>query len=154
LLDLFGWEIPAAVKAGGGVSWLAEWENDPVERGPVFAVAVQPYVPDVERPDLKWRNARKPHAIVWGPWKYIYSEYNEVEELYHLERDPGERDNLLPLESEAGESSAAYERLRKRLTSFREQAQPLPSGYDASQAAETARRLQQFGYGNGDSPGD
>lgn len=153
LLELL--ELPAPDRMDGvsALPWLQEPER---ERGPLFAVATQPYHPEVERRDERWRNARKPHAVLWGDWKYVRSHYNDIEELYHLASDPGERTNWLraaegqtPPGVTAEDLRATHERLSQALGDYQAQARPLPSEYDPSQARETAQRLQAIGYGEG-----
>ena len=154
ILELMELPAPKEVEGTSRLAWI---QNPQKEAGPVFAVATQPYHPEVERRDDAWRNARKPHAILWGDWKYIHSRYNGIEELYHLKSDPGERVNWLgapegerPPGVSPEEWQATQARLRKALQEHRDAAQPLPSHYDPSQALETARRLDSMGYSNGE----
>lgn len=143
LLEMLGLPSPERVD---GVSWLPAFGGGTVDRGPVFSVATQPYSPLVERPDLIWRNALKPHAIRLGPWKYIQSEYNGVEELFQLDQDPGERKNRIAEAASDPEVANVLQDLRTRLQAFRASAHPLPSQFDPSQAREAQSRLKAMGY--------
>ncbi|MDF1838846.1 MAG: sulfatase [Planctomycetota bacterium] len=137
-----------------GADWGPALAGSPFERGPVFSVATQPLDVDLERASPKWANAKKPHAVIRGPWKFIDSKYNGVQELFHLERDPGERHNLIAGDDWSAEVKSAHGELSRLLAEFRASANPLPSHFDPSQSKETAARLSGMGYGDGQKQDD
>ena len=141
LCELLGIAPPARVE---GRSLLAAIEGRPFERGPIFSEATQPY--KVEQGLAGWRNATKPQAVRLGPWKYVRSRYNEVEELFDLEHDPLEQRNLLREGSLAPATAAVLEGLRAALEAWNRGARPLPSHFEKSQTEETRRRLEGLGY--------
>ena len=86
------------------------------------------------------RLARK--AVVRGRYKYIVEQPVNVEELYDLESDPGERRNL------AASEPALLSELRERLRHFERSAPSYPREF-ASQVAisrEQAEELKALGY--------
>ncbi len=136
-----------------GKDWGPALRGQAFDRGPVYSVATQPINPALERSSPHWANAKKPHAVRKGPWKLIVSEYNSVQELFHLGNDPEERTNLLAGDKPDGAASAAFDELSGLLKGFRDSANPLPSHFDPSQSAETAERLSGMGYGDKDGAG-
>jgi arylsulfatase A-like enzyme len=107
---------------------------------------------DADRPVFVYRQWY-PHATVvreapvegqqfgirLGPWKYIEGDRDGRRELYHLERDPGERENRLDAEPEVGADLAA------RLHAFRV-ANPRPGGPLPRLSDEDRARLEALGY--------
>jgi arylsulfatase A-like enzyme len=77
------------------------------------------------------------YALRSGRWKYIESREEGTFELYDLERDPGERTNLLP--SAPPDAAAFPARMRRWVDAAPAQAQvPVDE--------ETARKLRSLGY--------
>lgn len=148
LCDLLGLETPERVD---GTSLVPLATGEALDRGPVFSEATQPWQVRGEG----WENAAKPRSVRWGNWKYVRSPYNQVEELFDLDGDPGEQSNLLS-SGEAGlteEASLELKRLREALDDWTLQADPLPSGFDRTQTEETREMLKGMGYA-GDDEGD
>ncbi len=129
-----------------GVSLVSAMEGLEFERGPVFVGATQPF--RAERED-GWTNREKPVCVRDGPWKYVRSRYNKVEQLFHLGRDPREQNDLLrnDLRPRAAQRLAA---LRAALDAWEASATPLPTQFDFENAEETRRRLQGLGYSGED----
>ncbi len=76
-------------------------------------------------------------------WKYIYNVKNKKEELYNLENDPSEQDNLI------GESPEIAENLREELSRWMEENERLAESYSSSEAElknETKEALKALGY--------
>ncbi|MFP3940968.1 MAG: sulfatase-like hydrolase/transferase [Thermoanaerobaculia bacterium] len=88
--------------------------------------------------------ARK--AVVAGPWKAIVPVLDGEPELYRLDRDPGERENL------AAEHPEVLERLKKRMVEHVEASRALTRGApdaafpEGSLSPEERRRLEALGY--------
>ncbi len=70
--------------------------------------------------------------------------HRNIEELYHLETDPGERNDLL--RDPTAQALALADELRQALESWAASAAPLPSTFERSQRNETIRRLRSLGY--------
>ncbi|HJM56364.1 MAG TPA: sulfatase [Planctomycetota bacterium] len=148
LCELLGLALPPRCE---GVSLVSALEGATLKRGPVFSEATQPWV--AERPGV-WANAGKARCVRDGRWKYVASPYNQVEELFDLEADPGERVNLLGSDPSA-QILATRNGLRSQLMSWQEGRDPLPARFDSSQMQETLQRLKAMGYsGESDSSGD
>ncbi len=131
-----------------GVDVAPAWGTGKFERGPIYAVATQPLDKTLERQTPHWPNANKPHAVRLGPWKLIDSKYNGVQELFHLENDPQERQNLLDGGELSPDAKDAHERLLGLLNGFRDSANPLPAVYYTDRSGESQRKLQGLGYGD------
>jgi len=140
LCELLDLDLPFRCE---GVSLVPALGDGEFKRGPVFSEATQPWV--AERGQVGWLNARKARCVRRGPWKYALSPYNQIEELFNLDRDPQEQVNLL-LGTPTPESLAARNRLKAQLIRWQEGCSPLPSSFDASQNAETRERLKAMGY--------
>jgi arylsulfatase A-like enzyme len=148
LCELLGLEVPARCE---GMSLVSALEGATLNRGPVFAEATQPWV--AERPGV-WANAGKARCVRLGRWKYVASPYNQVEELFDLETDPGERVNLLG-GTPTPQILATRNDLRAELMTWQEGRDPLPARFDSSQMQETLDRLKAMGYsGESNSSGD
>lgn len=146
LLALLHIDAPRAIE---GVDLAPALDGAPLERGPVFSEATQP--PRVEVAGA-WGNAQKAKCVRAGKWKLIRTPYLELEELYDLEADPGERHNLLaapPGDALASARSVAAD-LRAKLDAWSRGAHPRASAFDRSQTDETLRRLKGLGYAEGD----
>lgn len=85
-------------------------------------------------------------AVVAGPWKAIVPVVDGEPELYRLDRDPGERDNL------AAEHPEVFERLWQRVVEHVEASRALTRGApdveipEGSLSPEERRRLEALGY--------
>jgi len=114
---------------------------------------------DVET-DPTWYNIRKARCVRDGRYKYIETPYLWTAELYDLEADAREIDDLLSTDASGaaggassdirrlprGELEMLHERLAGELTAWTESARPLPSHFDSSQMDETVERLRSLGY--------
>jgi hypothetical protein len=73
----------------------------------------------------------------------------QFEELYDLQADPGERNNLLA----GGAAEEHLDRMnsfRKMVQEWHQSARPLPSQFDAAHYQETLERLKSLGYIGGE----
>ncbi len=122
-----------------GVSLVPLMKGVPMDRGPVFSEATQPWV--VEGGGV-WGNLRKPQCVRRGPWKYVQVPYAGVEQLFHLGNDPGERQNLLAGKAPSAEVRNVQAELRRSLDEWRAEAAPLPSQLDT----RALKRLMGLGY--------
>ena len=122
-----------------GVSLVPLLKGVLMDRGPVFSEATQPW--GVEGGGV-WGNRRKPQCVRRGPWKYVHVPYARVEQLFHLEDDPGERQNLLAGDALSAEVIDVLAELRQALAEWRAEAAPLPSKLDRA----TLSRLRGLGY--------
>lgn len=140
LCELLELETPPRVE---GMSLVPFADGLPVVRGFVFSEATQPW----KAKGTRWENDAKPQAVRRGDWKYVRSRYNEVEELFHLGRDPGERMNLIRADQALTDEARGHlEVLRAELDRWNAAADPLPSEFDTSQAEETREMLKGMGY--------
>ncbi len=140
LCELLGLEYPGEVE---GQSLVPALDGGAPAPRPVFMEATQPTHPEVERG--AWPNARKARAVRDGPWKYVHAPYNGWEELFHVERDPGERQNLL-LGTPAPAVRLERDRLRAILDRWSQSARPRRVRFDAGQSREVLERLRSLGY--------
>ena len=92
----------------------------------------------------RWANMRKARFVRQGPFKFIQVPHRNIEELYHLEADPGERNDLL--RNPTAQARALADELRQALESWAASAAPLPSTFERPQRNETTRRLRSLGY--------
>lgn len=134
-----------------GTSLVPLVDGRPLARGLLFAEATQPGVFLEEAG--QWGNKKKPKAVRDGRYKYLWSPYTGTEELFDLERDPGERDNLLTGPPDA-ELRALHERLARELRRWSRSAEPLPTRFDSTLLDETLQRLSELGYAEGGAPED
>ncbi len=148
---LLGLEPPPTAHGVNLVPFVQRGEDPP--RRALVTEATQPWqgLEEGARARGQWLNWLKPHAVREGRWKYINAPYLQLEHLYDLEADPGEQRDLLAGVSPGGspadpEAAGALRRLRAQLLQWFGEANPLPSGFDPSQAEETAARLRQMGY--------
>lgn len=83
------------------------------------------------------------HAIVSGPFKLIVDRLSGKRELYHLERDPQERENL------AGRETEIVQALAGQLAESAAEAESRPLarvGLERIQTQEEEEMLRQLGY--------
>jgi arylsulfatase A-like enzyme len=145
VLDRLGIEAPPRVE--GRVLDLDVRESAPRDRLR-FAEATKPWQ-DVER-EGRWHNLYKARCVRSGPWKLVQIPYLSREELYRLDRDPGERTDLLRgLAADAApdpERDAILGRLRTELEVWAGSAVPLPSVPEGGGLGDTEERLRNLGY--------
>lgn len=148
VVDLLGLDALAADEPGvaRGVSLARALDGADLPERPLFAVATQPGA-QVEARALEagagaWRGARKPIAARRGPWKLVDAPYLDLEMLFHLDRDPGERRDLIAEGALDAEARGALDALRADLALLRSSTTPRPSEFDASQA----KALLGLGY--------
>lgn len=145
ILDRLGIDVPSRVE--GRLLPPFDGVVSPGAPRSIFAEATKPWE-DVEV-ESRWTNHYKARSIVDEGWKLVHTPYANREELYDLERDPGERRDLLRNargEPTRGDVAAIRDRLRTKLDAFAAEADPLPSRFDPSQRQETIERLKRMGY--------
>jgi arylsulfatase A-like enzyme len=94
--------------------------------------------------DPRWANMTKSRCIRVGPFKFIQTPYQGTEELYNVDWDPKETDNLL--DNPSNELVRLGDRLRRDLETWAASADPLPSQFEPSQTQDTIKRLRSLGY--------
>ncbi len=107
-----------------------------------FSEGTKPW--DEVETDPRWFGTRKARGVRRGPYKYIRTEYRGTEELYNLDADPLERNNLLS--GGNVEMRALARELADILNTWTNAADPLPTRFEPSQREETIRRLRALGY--------
>lgn len=158
LCALLGLEVPPRCE---GRSLVPLLEGQPLDRGPVFSEATQPGPASQLERAGRWGNRRKPRAVRSGPWKMIVSPYHPapqgqaggggpLRQLFNLEVDPGERDDLLRSGADNPEVLSVVAELTAALRNWHASSDPLPSRFDRTQYEETKARLEAMGYGGGD----
>ena len=139
ILDRLGLGHPQRVE---GVSFAPLLDGQEVPpRRPVFAEATKPFGPRYEDHPL-WTNALKCRAVCTPRYKFIYRPIALTEELFDLQADPQEQDNLLQRPNEEIMKRAGE--LSKLLQAWGKSAKPLDSTRDDSK--ETVRKLRALGY--------
>lgn len=86
--------------------------GDEAVREHSFAESSRPWSVEKQHP-AEYRNARKAHMVMEGPWKLIATPYSGKRELYHTGRDPQELHNAIADEPEV------LARLEQVLSSWR-----------------------------------
>ena len=129
VLELLG--LGAATPTVSGRSLAAALAGAPIEDEPTFAESLVPLV------HYGWSDLR---ALRDGRWKFILAPRAE---LYDLERDPGERENLIDREPERARAyrSGMEQRLRKEQTALRD-----PGAATASVPPDLLEKLGALGY--------
>jgi len=165
LLDLLGIPLPEPVS---GVSLLPLVDGEPLPERLLIAEATQPTKFLLNGQNIEerfgWPNQAKAKSARLGRWKLIQAPYLRYEELYDLEADPEERNNLLanpPWKAEPGVRASLREEdaevarvlgeLRRGMSEWIGATSPRPSAFNPEQLDEVVRRLQQLGY-VGDEP--
>lgn len=146
ILDLLGITTPRRVD---GVSLVPLLRGESLDRGPVYSEANQPWrdVGDGQ----KWSNEANPRCVREGNLKYVLAPYlGDYEELYDLAVDPGERNNLISLQT--SDYAHTKENLRKSLDMWLDEADPFSSEFNTEQAEAVRRRLESLGYIGGSGP--
>ena len=146
LLQWLELPIPPTVE---GVSFVPAVNGQPFERGPVFSEASQPYRLDRQR---SWANALKPKCVRVDRWKYIFAPYLQMESLYDVLNDPGERHDLLS-DGDAQAKAKAAE-LRALLEAWSTSANPLVSSFVPMRDRMAQQRLMSLGYVGDDRTSD
>jgi arylsulfatase A-like enzyme len=109
----------------------------------VFVQATKPW--EKVETDPRWTNMNKMRSIRQGPYKLIQVPWQQGrEELYDLEADPGETENLLA--EPTADATRVADDLRVRLEAWAESADPLPSKFEDITRDETIERLKALGY--------
>lgn len=153
VLDVLG----SSAGAVDGASLLPLVRGEPFEGAPAFSQA--PLAATArEASAARWKNEAKAHSVRLGRWKLVRTPYLGMEELYDLDRDPGERRDLL--RDPPPDAMQALPDLRDALGRWMASADPLASEFfprtkprDAAQAAqqrEMWERLRALGYVSGD----
>jgi len=148
IVDLLGLDplAPDEPDVARGVSLAPAIDGAGVARRPIFAVATQPggrvEAEAVALGPGAWRGARKPIAVRSGPWKLVDAPYLDLQMLFHLDRDPGEQQDLIAAGALDAEAAGALTALRADLARLRESTAPRPSEFDATQA----KALLGLGY--------
>jgi arylsulfatase A-like enzyme len=94
--------------------------------------------------DPRWANMTKSRCVREGPFKFIQTPYQGIEELYNVHTDPKETDNLLG--NPSVEQIRLADHLRRELETWAASADPLPSEFEPSQTQDTIKRLRSLGY--------
>jgi arylsulfatase A-like enzyme len=114
-----------------GMSLVPLLKGEPLARGPLFW----------HYPHYGNQGGDPSSVIRSGPWKLIYYHEDGHDELYNLDKDPGERSNVL-----AGNRAKAEE-LRRRLDRWLAETGakfPVPDSlYDPEKQVEYLRRMEQ-----------
>ena len=139
VLDYLGIPLPEGID--GEVAELTPGAADPDRTR--FGQATKPWK-KVET-DPRWTNMAKARCIRQGSYKFIQVPYTGREELYDVERDPSEQEDLL----RAGATEIAAP-LRTALEAWAASADPLRSRFENSQRQETIDRLEALGYLGGE----
>jgi arylsulfatase A-like enzyme len=123
------------------------------DRGASFSQAPLPGGKFEQKARL-WKNERKTHSVRMGRWKYTRSPRQKLEELYDLEADPGENENLLKTSPERVQQP--HRKLAAALTKHLASASPLPSRFfpragpphdpDAAARRTMRKQLKAMGY--------
>jgi arylsulfatase A-like enzyme len=86
------------------------------------------------------RVERRSVGVRFGPWKYIYHPWGDIELLFHLEDDPMEVNNLIAVETNLAE------KMRKKAESYLAQGESAEYGEEIEQLPEHTDALRALGY--------
>jgi hypothetical protein len=132
--------------------------NKQLERGPVLCEATQPARDDLEGTGQTWPNARKPRCVRKGRWKYVRAPYLDVQQLFDLDSDPYEREDLMI--TDPARAVFVLPAMREALDAFDAQAHPMPMMTAAQRAKDDKERerikaeLHKLGYVEGEESED
>lgn len=153
--DLLGVARPRRVD---GASLTALLDNKQFERGPVYCEATQPARDDLEGTGAAWPNATKARCVRKGRWKYVRAPYLDVQQLFDLESDPYEREDLMI--TDPARAVFVLPAMREALDAFDAQAHPMPMMTAAQRAKDDKERarlkaeLARLGYAEGEESQD
>jgi arylsulfatase A-like enzyme len=140
ILDLLRLPIPEVVEGSSFAKTLNDVAHEISER-PIFSEATKPHTREVEGAS-DWRNASKCRGLWTADWKLHDCPYNGYRAFYDRNRDPGERNNLLPTSDPKTQS--IYQRLAKRLAAWSATAAPEESVKDED--PRVTEQLRALGY--------
>jgi len=142
LLELLGLAPGTMAPQLEGRSLVPCMRGEPQPPRPVFAEAGEAWYPELSRRRLRNDVAGRPRAVTWEGWKLVWTPFQGPDlawELYDLEADPGETQNLYrPDHPRLAELRAALEAWMARAP--RDEAEP-----PAPSAAER-EALRELGY--------
>jgi arylsulfatase A-like enzyme len=145
LCELLDLPMPAGVE---GVSLMGLMEGSSLAERRLYSQATQPGARF--EPEQGWENLHKPRCVRAGRYKFVHAPYLELEQLFDLQDDPGERTNLIAGPNPKPEHRALARRLRVELDRWVGAARPLASEMDVSQTREVMERLRALGYAGDD----
>ena len=141
LLDLLDIELPEPVD---GVSLVGALDGGQAPLRPLYSEATQPT--RVHEKQGGWLNQLKSKCVRRGRWKLILTPYLNLEELYDIASDPGERQNLMKTGEPSAEVRSAYVELYRQLESWSATENPRDSQFNPEQMDAVLKRLRQLGY--------
>lgn len=116
----------------------------------LFAQATQPGAAFEQ--GQTWPNAQKASCVREGRWKYIVAPFLGAEQLFDVESDPNEQQNLLRRDGPLPVGiEGVHTRLRNQLTDWVARPPRLQPQENREQYEETLRRLGALGYSEGGS---
>lgn len=133
-LDLFPTLLGAADILDAQENQGRDLSTKPAPRT-AFAEASRPWSVEDQAPG-QYRNIPKATLVVQYPWKLVVTPWRRQVELYNLEQDPGERNNLAAREIQRARD------LHGLLARWREEAGPRAQSPDR----ENLERLEALGY--------
>jgi len=147
--ELLELEVPAGID---GRSLALALRGTPLEDRIVFSQATQPGRP-VEPVD-DWANLFKPRCVRTGPWKYVQAPYLKIEQMFNLEKDPFEKNDLLAKPRRSARMEERLQELRALMNQRIEGRSPLPSEFNPEQIQGVMEALQALGYASGEEDED
>lgn len=162
VLELLEIPLPEPVN---GVSQVAAIDGAALPERPIYSESTQPTKLILGGKNGKkiedmfaWPNELKAKSVRMGRWKYVLAPYMRFEELFDLEVDPGERNNLIQntpfapdsaqgqLINPTPESAAAFQKLQQEYGRWTQEMKPRKSHFNKAQMADVLKRLQKLGY--------
>jgi len=118
--------------------------NNPesIESASYFGQATKPRT--AETGELGWLNQNKAALIRDGRYTYMYTPYKELEELYDLETDPKQRENLAT--NPTDELLPLLEDFRARMSQWTGATGDLTTADERETDQEVDERLEALGY--------